>query len=225
MRVQSLSRNRKVVRVIPISAQYRGRCAGTSTLVLILMLVLSALSASSAIVTFEGLADGATLGNQFANLAFTNATVATAGLTLNEFEFPSRSGTNVAFDSGGPVIIDFLTPALTFSGYFTYGAPLNVTAFDSGDQQVNSATSSFSNNQGLSGVAGSRPNEFLIVASAGGIARVLITGDALGNSFAVDDIDVEFARTPIPEPAMAWPLLTAGAVLLAWKRSCRKQRS
>jgi hypothetical protein len=52
-------------------------------------------------VDFEGLADSTSLTNQYAGLLFTNASVVTAGLSLNEIEFPPRSGVNVAIDTGG----------------------------------------------------------------------------------------------------------------------------
>ena len=40
---------------------------------------------------FEGFPDGTVLSNQFAGLQFTNASVWTAGLTLNELSFPPHS--------------------------------------------------------------------------------------------------------------------------------------
>lgn len=46
-------------------------------------------------VTFEGLGDGTAVTNQFPNLLFFNADVATAELSLNKFEFPPHFGSDV----------------------------------------------------------------------------------------------------------------------------------
>src|SRR5580698_1855718 len=63
--------------------------------------------------------DSTSITTQFPGLTFTNTTVITAGISLNEFEFPPRSGSNVAFDDGGPITIAFASPTSSFSGYFT----------------------------------------------------------------------------------------------------------
>ena len=69
---------------------------------------------------FENLSDGTAVTNQILGAAFSNATVLTAGIGLNEFQFPPHSGTNVATDSGGPMGIVFTMHIKDFEGYFTY---------------------------------------------------------------------------------------------------------
>lgn len=77
-------------------------------------------------IDFETLPDGSAILDstsitaQFPGLTFTNTTVISTGITLNEFELPPHSGQNVAFDDGGPISISFAQPTLSFSGYFTY---------------------------------------------------------------------------------------------------------
>jgi hypothetical protein len=44
------------------------------------------------VLNFEGLPDGTVVTTQFAGMVFSNATVATGGISLNEFEFPPHSG-------------------------------------------------------------------------------------------------------------------------------------
>ena len=67
--------------------------------------------ARATIIDFEGLPSGTMLTNQLAGLTFTNSVVLTAGVSLNEFDFPPHSGTNVInnFGSGG-ITINFAIP-------------------------------------------------------------------------------------------------------------------
>jgi hypothetical protein len=158
----------------------------------ILAVLLAAASSSAAFAqnapfTFEGYADSTVLTNQYTGAIFSNAIVLTAGVTLNEFEFPPHSPSNVASDNGGPISIVFSSGVNSFSGYFTYSVPLTVQAFDSSNHLLTSATSAFSNNEALSGVSRS-PNELLQVSSATSIYKVVIAGSAQGVSFVMDDV-------------------------------------
>jgi hypothetical protein len=135
--------------------------------------------ASTTFVDFDGLPDSTILTNQYDGLNFTNAIILTAGISLNEFEFPPHSGVNVASDNGGPISISFDGPILSFNGYFTYEEPLTLDAYDSSSDLVDSAASDFSSNDALFGDPGSSPNEFLQVSFANGISSVTITGDPL----------------------------------------------
>jgi hypothetical protein len=164
--------------------------------------------------------DSTPITTQFPGLTFTNTTVITAGITLNEFELPPNSGHNVAFDDGGPISISFATPTLSFSGYFTYYEQLTMLAFDASNNQVASATSAYSINVACDpgpvclGDPGSSPNEFLSVSFPGGISSVTITGDPAGGSFAMDDA----AFTDVPEPNPLLPLLIGAAGIIAVRR-------
>jgi len=151
---------------------------------------VSASFAQNAPLTFEGFADSAVLTNQYTGAVFSNAIVLTAGITLNEFEFPPHSPSSVASDNGGPMSISFPSGVNSFSGYFTYGVPLTLQAFDSSNHLLASASSAFSNNEALSGVSGSHPNELLQVASATSIYKVAIAGSSQGASFVMDDVTV-----------------------------------
>jgi len=162
-------------------------------------------------ITFEGLADGTHLFSQFPGLTFNNAVVLTSGVSLDEFEFPGHSGVNVASDDSGPVSIVFTTPAVSFDAFFTYSTLITVSGFDSQHHQVVATSSSFTNNEGLSGVPGSSPNEFLRIAFPGGIAGVTISGGPLGGSFVFDDARV-VSNTPEPS---TFALLLSGFLLVA----------
>ena len=161
------------------------------------------------------IADSTPITTQFPGLTFFNTTVITAGISLNEFEFPPHSGSNASFDDGGPISIAFASPILSFGAYFTYAEPLTLAAFDATSAQVATAASLFSNNEALSGDTGSSPDEFLQVSFASGISSVTITGDPLGGSFTMDDATYTSA---VPEPNSLILILTITAGLIAFHR-------
>src|SRR5205085_1961436 len=150
-----------------------------------LSVVMAGVVAADPILNFEGFADSTILSNQYSGATFSNAIILTAGISLDEIEFPPHSGVNVAVDNGGSMSIDFATPVLNFGGFFTYSKPLTLQAFNARRSLVDSVTSPFSNNEGISGDLGSASNEFLEVSSSGGISRVTITADPAGFSFAI----------------------------------------
>ncbi len=158
---------------------------------LILLLISAAhapLNAQSGVIDFEDLVDSSIITNQHPGLTFSNAIILTAGISLNEFEFPPRSGQNVASDNIGPITITFASPVASFAAYFTYATRLTVTAFDAAGNPVDQTVSLFNKNMTLSGDSGSNSNELLKVSSGTGVAKVRITGDPAGGSFALDDV-------------------------------------
>ena len=184
----------------------------------------AALRADTVVIDFETFPDGTPIADstsittQFPGLTFTSTTVITAGISLNEFEFPPYSGLNVAFDDGGPMSITFATPVLSLGGYFTYAEPLTLAGLDASSTEVASATSAFSSNLALSGDPGSSPNEFLSVSFAGGISSVTITGDPAGGSFVLDNATYTTPAASVPEPSSIFLFLTGTAGLLVRKR-------
>jgi hypothetical protein len=189
---------------------------------LLLLIAVSTSAAKADTITFEGLTDGTTVTNQFSNLLFLNATIATAGISLNEFEFPPHSGSNVVFDSDGSMSISFLVPVTSVSGFFTYGTQLTVTVFDASNNVLATLTSAFNNNEALSGDVGSHPNEFISFSVVSGISRISISGDPGGGSFTLDDLTFSTAA-PVPEPASLSLLLGALGGLCV-KNRLRRQR-
>ena len=189
-----------------------------------IILLFSPSLAKADSITFEGLGDGLTLSNQFSNLLFLNATVATAGVSLNEFEFPPLSGSNVVFDSGGPMTISFLVPVSGVGGYFTYTTQLTITAFDSSNNVIGNLTSAFNNNLALSGDSGSHPNEFVSFGVLSGIGRITISGAPGGGSFTLDDLTFNSQTTAVPEPSAILTLLTGGGLLLRVANRVRRRR-
>jgi hypothetical protein len=194
-----------------------------SAVLLALSLYATTLSLQAALVTldFEGLPDSTILTTQYPGLTFSNAIVLAAGISLNEFEFPPHSGTNIASDNNGPMSIMFSSPITSFSGYFTYAEPLTLQALNAASVQVAVAVSAFSNNEALSGDAGSSPNEFLQVSSAGGISSLTITGDLAGGSFVLDDATFTSGSSTVPEPN-SLALFLSGSIIIVTLGSRRK---
>lgn len=173
--------------------------------------------AQAAVVDFEGLSDGEIVTTRYAGITFQNTVALTAGLSLNEFEFPPISGTNVVADNEGQIRINFLTPVTSVGGFFSYSTRLNFLAFDSAGVQVAAVSSAFNNNSNLSGDAGSMPNEFLQLFSDGGITSASIGGNPAGGSFVLDNLTF----TPVPVPAAMWLFGSGLLVLLSIARQKR----
>jgi hypothetical protein len=173
-------------------------------------------------INFEALAEFDPVGATFPGLTFLNATVLTAGASLNELELPPHSGSNVVFDDGGPMSINFATPVFSFGGFFTYLTPLTLTAFDTNNNVLGSVTSLFASNSGLSGDADSSPNELLEFISISGIGSVLMASELTGGSFVLDDARYNTAPSPVPEPGtLSLFLLGGGVALLRRRRAVR----
>jgi len=199
----------------------------SAVLLLLAVAVPAFLRADVTVLDFEGFPDSTPLTTQYPGVTFSDATVISAGISLNEFELPPHSGTNVVFDDGGPMSISFASPVLSFGGYFTYYEPLTLQAFDASDTQVASASSAYSINVGCDpgspptclGDPGSSPNECLQVAFPGGVSSVTITGDPAGTSFVMDDATYTTPAATVPEPVSLILLLTATALLFARMRA------
>jgi uncharacterized repeat protein (TIGR01451 family) len=181
-------------------------------IVLLVLCVALVGEATPILINFENLPDSTILTNQysaqygvtFSNTLIVNTQVLSSQISLNEFEFPPHSGTNVAVDNGGPMTITFASPVAAVGGFFTYGeggtqnfTHLTIQAFDANHNLVASTSSAFSNNEALSGDPGSSPNTYLQVSVPAGISSITITGDAAGNSFALDDLTIT-PLVPVP---------------------------
>jgi hypothetical protein len=126
--------------------------------------------------------------------------VLTAGISLNDAEFPPFSGGNVIFDSGGPITINFLNPITDFIAYFTYTTQLTLQAF-SGGVALPAVNSLFSANFVSSG---NPPNELIEISSAAGFDSITITGDPIGGSFVLDNLMYQpgsQTSQSVPEPS------------------------
>src|SRR5208283_4167818 len=122
--------------------------------VALIFLIPRFLHANTIVIDFESFTDSEILTNQIPGVTFTNTVVLTAGISLNEIDFPPHSGVNVVSDNNGPVSISFATPVTEFAAYFTYVEPLTLAAFNATDTQIATALSLFSNNTATGGDPG-----------------------------------------------------------------------
>jgi hypothetical protein len=168
-------------------------------------------------VDFEGLGDLAVVGAVAPGVNFSNAVVLTAFVSLNEIDFPPRSGANVVFSPGpGPMEVTFAAPVFSVGGYFTYLDPVTLSAYDAANNLLASVTSAFAANHG--GLPGSSPNEFVGLTSLVGIATVRLTAPT-ESAFTLDDFvfDAQAPVVTVPEPG-SLSLLLLGAVMLLGRR-------
>jgi PEP-CTERM motif len=187
-----------------------------------ILLLCPQVGRASTIVDFETLNDSDVLTNQIAGLMFSNSTVLTAGVSLNEIDFPPRSGSNVVFDDGGAISIVFSAPQLNVGAYFNYVAGLVFQAFDAGHNLLGFQASGFTSNVATAGEPGSSPNEFLQFTSATGIGSITVLGDAGGGSFTLDDLTLtplDNGPTPVPEPSTL-ALIIGGVATALRRRRC-----
>jgi hypothetical protein len=145
-------------------------------------------------------------------ITFTEATILIAGDSLNELEFPPKSGANVVFDDSGPMNIFFSAPVQQVEACFTYATPLTLSFFNSSNASIGNISSMFSSNMALSGNSGSSPNELLGLIYLPGIARLSITGDLSGTSFVMDDLTTTPVLKTAPVPEFATILLLGGGI-------------
>jgi hypothetical protein len=186
--------------------------------ILTVFAVALATKAHAETIDLESFINGDLLGNQIPGVTFANAQILTAGISLNEIDYPPHSGTNVAVDTGGAIRIDFSSPLVAFGAYFTYLVPIALEAFDAAGNSLGIVSSAFNSNLEF---LGGTPNEF-IEAAIGGIASVVITGDPLGGSFVMDDLVL--TRAEVPEPGtLAMALL--GIVAVRSTRTLRRSRA
>lgn len=179
--------------------------------VLSMLCATSVVSAAPTVIDFDLLSDGDVLTNQVAGIVFSNATVLSAGWSLNDSDYPPRSSANVVLDTGGQIVIDFASPVVSVGGYFTYVTQLTLSAYDAGLNLVASDSSDFLSNLASSGEVGSSPNEYIGVSAPGTvISRIIVKGSAAGDSFVLDDLTFEFGdEQALPEPDRLVLLATA----------------
>jgi hypothetical protein len=72
--------------------------------VLFLFAFATPLFADSVTINFEGFADGTVITTQYTGLGFLNATIATAGVSLDELDFPPHSGVNAFLPKLHPLL-------------------------------------------------------------------------------------------------------------------------
>ena len=162
-------------------------------------------------IDFEDLADSTPVADQYSSLGvtFSGGTTAEAYVSLFEGEYPPHSGSKALLIDAGSLTLSFSSPVADFSAYISYASPLTLTFYDSAGSQTGTLHSLFLSNLGLSGDAGSSPNEFFSFQSASAISMLVFTTGLDGSSYALDDVSV----STVPEPPV-WLLLGVGILTI-----------
>ena len=146
------------------------------------------------VVDFEVLPEGQSAGSQIAGVSFTNATVLQSAASLNEAEYPPKSGSKVACDVGGPMRIVFSKPVKTFTAYVTHAQALTAKMIAGNGGTITQSSVSGDNRQGSS----KTPNEAITLSWDGGFTTVELSSAPGGTSFTVDDITTQPYIAPPP---------------------------
>jgi hypothetical protein len=188
----------------------RAACAS-----LALSAAFAGLAGADTVITFEGLAEGASVTNQYQADGVVFGPAGSPGVILqfpdyNYVGYPAHSGINVVYSpTTGLIEADASGANFTSAGAW-YSTPDSVTlnAYDSSNNLL--ATSTVGSDYGSS--------QFFSV-SAPNIAYVQFVGDA--NFYTIDDFT--FTTTTVPEPS-TMALMGIGAVALVGRRIARRRR-
>jgi hypothetical protein len=169
------------------------------------------------VITFDNLATGTIVTNQFPGVSFTGAQVLTAGVDLNPL-FPPVSNPNVVFDiSIDTIIATFTTPVTSVGAFITGNTSITESIFR-GATLLGSVSTGGANFVGAG--TGLPPNIFLSISNFD-ITSVAFSDT--GNSFTLDNFT--FTPTPVPGPIVGAGLpglILACGILLALARRRRQ---
>lgn len=186
--------------------RHRARWGLAATLVIALA---SASTAHAALIDFESLGLNEVVTNQFAadGVVFGNAITLVSGITLNEFDFPPSSGSNVLSGLGnGPLTADLLFDVPHVGFQITTSDIARVRYFDS----LNALLGEVLVNPNLG-------EHTLVSLDSPGISSVSVSSQASGSAFFLAVDDFEFSSHAVPEPTTVI-LMTCGLAPLVVKR-------
>jgi hypothetical protein len=168
---------------------------------------------------FEDYADGDE--PELAGLArFHAAVVLEAGISLNEFEVPPKSGSRVLANLSDLLTIQFPSGLDRLSGHMTYGQPVTISFYGLSGL-LGTISSGYDSNLLLTGDLGSAPNELFAFDPAAAIRAVTFAA-AGPMSFVLDDLLAQPLPPVVAVPEPGTPgLALAGLAMMAWFRRRR----
>lgn len=180
----------------------------------VLCLAMSVGTVHGTVIDFESFEDSFVLTDQVAGLTVSGGTVLTAGVSLNEIDFPPKSGLNALAALSGRLTVAFAEPIKEFSAYFTFGEPLLFSLFDSSGDSSGSFESPIASNLGAF---------TLIDFSIPGVASVLIASQD-SRAFTMDDLRFNATVGHSPEPGSITLFAVAALAAVAARRRKRPCR-
>lgn len=164
-------------------------------------------AAHAALVDFESFNDGDLIVSEVPGVVVSGGTVLSAGIGLNELDFPPSSGFNVLAALSGPLTFNFGV-AVTASAFLVSAEQVSVSAFDALGALLDTFDAPFASNLGApQWVDFSRP----------GASRYAL---ASAQPFVIDDLNFNAAPFGIPEPSS---LALCVATLAALARTARRR--
>lgn len=155
-------------------------------------------------------------------------TVFTAGLSLNEFDFPPTSGVNLLAEESGVLRAEFIGGLVSVvEGWFTYSAQIRISLFNDQGQYIGGVDSTHDANFASSG---NPPNEYIGLSTgtpriaAFEVSFVPPTGGTVPSDavFTLDDLRFEIHHA-VPEASFGWAgfAVLAGGYFLHQRRQRR----
>lgn len=168
----------------------------TAVWLLFSLLALATVAMAQApVLDFESLPEGQPAGTLISGVTFANATVLQSAASLNEAEYPPRSGNKVLCDIGGPMKVVFSQPLKSFTAYVTHAQTVTLKMVAPNGGVVMQTTVTGDNRQG----SGKSPNEPIQLTADFAFTQVEISSAPGGSSFTVDDITTSAYVPPAPK--------------------------
>ncbi len=153
-----------------------------------LALLLFSPWAQAAPIDFEQFTDSYAVSTEVPGVAFSGGTVLTAGVGLNDIDFPPVSGQNVLAALTGVLTITTDAPVDQLSAYFTYASTLNFSGYDSALNLLFSVDTPSISNLG---------SHYLFTTTQADLSSLVISAQG-GTAFTLDDLQIGIAAVPEP---------------------------
>lgn len=140
-------------------------------------------------IGFEGYMDSYALTDEIAGVSFSGGTVLTAGVGLNEIDYPPTSGLNVLAALSGSLTVKSNVPISFVAANFTFADTLTFTGFDIDMNTLFSLQTPSTSNLGFS---------YQFDYTQPTLSSFVVTTQD-GTPFTMDDLTLTGA-TAVPEP-------------------------
>lgn len=162
-----------------------------------LLLYVFSFGASANLIDFDNLEDFAVATSGISGVDIEGLVALSAGLSLNEFQFPPRSGSIAATNESSEVIFVFGPRIFSFSAYFSYVEPFQLFAYGVNGENLgifpSAKNSHFADGDSLVNFI----HEEIKIFAEEPISKIIISSDST-YSYVVDDVTFSHV-TQVPE--------------------------